>query len=311
MYTPLGFGITCIDAAYVQPGLACFYLMEQGGECAVIETGTSHSLPNLSKLLAAKNIRPEQVRYVIPTHVHLDHAGGAGAMMAAFPAAQLLVHPRGAKHMADPERLIGAARDIYGEEAFSALYGEIVPVAPQRIRAMEDGETASLSGRQLEFRHTRGHAEHHFCVWDENSLGWFSGDMFGVSYPWCRFPAGDFVLPSTTPSQFDPETYLRSLELLGSYAPRRLYLTHGGELRYTPAKAALLARQIEAYREFATNTAASALQQRLMDYTLDLLRRFGAEGDESDFRDKLAFDVQLNAQGLQAWRRRVDHSGHL
>jgi glyoxylase-like metal-dependent hydrolase (beta-lactamase superfamily II) len=237
-YTTLDFGITCIDADYVQPGLACFYLMEQDGECAVIETGTSHSVAGLLRFMAARDIRPEQVRYVIPTHVHLDHAGGAGAMMAAFPAAQLLVHPRGARHMADPAQLIGAAREIYGEDAFYTLYGEVAPVAPERIRAMDDGESVSLAGRPLEFRHTRGHAEHHFCVWDARSLGWFSGDMFGVSYPWCRFPVGDFVLPSTTPTQFDPDTHLRSMELLGSYSPRRLYLTHGGELRYTPDKAA-------------------------------------------------------------------------
>lgn len=304
--TPLGFGITCIDAAYVQPGLACFYLMQQGGECAVIETGTSHSVAGLVQFMAARDIRPEQVRYVIPTHVHLDHAGGAGAMMARFPNAQLLVHPRGEKHMADPARLVGAAMQIYGSEFFHTLYGDVVPIAPHRIRAMQDGESISLSGRQLEFRHTRGHAEHHFCIWDETSRGWFSGDMFGVSYPWCRFPAGDFVLPSTTPSQFDPETYLQSLALLGSYNPLRLYLTHGGELRYTSSNAGLLARQIQAYCEFATTVQADALQDCLLEYTLDLLRRFDAQRDESDLRGKLSFDMQLNAQGLLAWRQRVE-----
>jgi glyoxylase-like metal-dependent hydrolase (beta-lactamase superfamily II) len=172
---------------------------------------------------------------------------------------------------------------------------------------MQDGETVSLAGRQLEFRHTRGHAEHHFCIWDDASRGWFSGDMFGVSYPWCRFPGGDFLLPSTTPSQFDPDAYLDSLALLGSYRPQRLYLTHWGELLYTPAKASLLARQIEAYRDFATRTDAHLLQQCLTEYTLDLLRQFGASGDESDLRAKLSFDMQLNAQGLLLWRQRMDN----
>jgi len=304
-FTPLGFGITCIDAAYVHNGLACFYLMEHGGECAVLETGTSHSVPRLQQFLSLRGIAPAQVRYVIPTHVHLDHAGGAGAMMRMLPEAQLLVHPRGAKHLCDPAQLVEAAMAIYGPESFHALYGTIEPVAAARMRAMDDGETVALGGRQLEFRHTRGHAEHHFCIWDETSRGWFTGDMFGVSYPWCRFATGDFVLPSTTPSQFDPETFLSSLQLLGSYSPQRLYLTHSGELKYTAAASALLARQIAAYSEFARTLDPVDLQAQLMDYTLDLLRQFGACAAQADLRDKLVFDLRLNADGLQAWRRRV------
>lgn len=304
--TTLGAGITCFDADYVEHGVGCFYLVEQSGQYAVLDTGTSHSVTALQNYLSLRHIRAEQVRYVVPTHVHLDHAGGAGAMMAAFPEAQLLVHPRGARHMADPARLVGAAREIYGDDAFRALYGDVIPVAQERIRSVQDGETVSLAGRTLEFRHTRGHAEHHFCVWDEASQGWFSGDMFGVSYPWCRFPVGDFVLPSTTPSQFDPEAYLDSLALLGSYRPQRLYLTHWGELSYSPAAADLLARQIEAYCDFATRIDADALQSCLTEYTLDLLRQFGGSGDEMFLRSKLTFDMQLNALGLRLWRQRVD-----
>jgi glyoxylase-like metal-dependent hydrolase (beta-lactamase superfamily II) len=306
IYQSLDYGITCIDAAYVQKGIACFYLMEEAGECAVLETGTTHSVPLLKQLLAERNIAPEQVRYVIPTHVHLDHAGGAGAMMAAFPRAQLLIHPRGARHMAEPERLVAAAKAVYGDEVFRELYGEIQAVDPARIRSMLDTETVSLAGRKLEFRHTRGHAEHHFCVWDATSQGWFSGDMFGVSYSWFRFPGGDFVLPSTTPSQFDPDTYLASLELLGSYKPQRMYLTHYGELEYSLEKAQRLAHQIEAYCKFAAVEAdAIELQQRLGDSAVQLMRQLGASNDESELRSYLGFDMQLNVQGLQVWQRRV------
>jgi glyoxylase-like metal-dependent hydrolase (beta-lactamase superfamily II) len=307
-YQSLGFGITCVDAAYAQQsGMACFYLMEEGGECAVLETGTCHSVPAFEQMLLDRGIAAEQVRYVIPTHVHLDHAGGAGAMMAAFPRAQLLIHPRGARHMADPARLVSGAMEVYGQKLFRKLYGDIQPVDPHRIRQMADGEIVSLAGRQLEFRHTRGHAEHHFCVWDETSQGWFSGDMFGVSYPWCRLPGGDVLLPSTTPNQFEPEAYLASLELLGSYAPLRMYLTHYGELAYSIEKAQLLARQIEAYCRFARvdTLDTGRLQQDLSDYSLELLRQFGACEDEVELRNYLAFDMQLNAQGLQVWQTRV------
>ncbi|MEZ5503983.1 MAG: MBL fold metallo-hydrolase [Halioglobus sp.] len=308
IYQEIGAGITCIDAQYVRHGTACFYLMEHGDECAVLETGTCHSVAGLLQRLRDRGIAVEQVRYVIPTHVHLDHAGGAGAMMAAFPAAQLLVHPRGARHMADPERLVAGAVAVYGEELFQQLYGDIRPVDTARIRQMADGERVSLAGRQLEFRHTRGHAEHHFCVWDETSRGWFTGDMFGVSYPWFRFPCGDFVLPSTTPSQFDPDAFVASLALLGSYAPQWMYLTHYGALAYSPDKAALLERQIGAYRELADAGCldVDGLQQQLGDYALELLRQLGVANDVERLRSDLEFDMRLNAQGLQVWRARSD-----
>ncbi len=284
--------------------------MQQGDDCAVLETGTCHSIPALQQLLMERGIGVEQVRYVIPTHVHLDHAGGAGAMMAAFPAAQLLIHPRGARHMVDPQRLIAGATQVYGVDLFRQLYGDIQPIDPLRIRQMEDGEKVSLAGRPLEFRHTRGHAEHHFCVWDETSRGWFSGDMFGVSYSWCRFPGGDFVMPSTTPSQFDPEAYLASIELLGSYAPKRLYLTHYGELEYSYEKAKLLAKQIETYSNFVAADPAdeAMLAQRLGDYAINLVRELGAREDEAELRERLTFDLQLNAQGLRVWQQRLQNS---
>jgi len=302
-YQVLGCGITCVDAHYLRRGLACLYLLEADGECAVIETGTSHSVPHLQRLLQHRGIAPGQVRYVIPTHVHLDHAGGAGEMMSSFPAAQLLVHPRGARHMIDPERLIGSAMAVYGEPLFRELYGEIRPIDAGRVRQMADGEEISLAGRRLVFRHTRGHAEHHFCVWDETSRGWFSGDMFGLSYPWCRLPGGDFVLPSTTPSQFDPGAFEASLELLCSYDPKRLYLTHYGELTFSVALADLLRAQIRGYCDIARTHAqdTAGLEARLADHAVALLRQIDPVGDERAWRDALVFDMQLNAQGLQVW----------
>lgn len=303
-YQDLGSGITCIDANYLRHGLACFYLVEEGGEYAVIETGTCHSVPRLLDLLEDRDIAPGQVRYVVPTHVHLDHAGGAGLMMQHFPHARLLVHPRGARHMVDPQRLVKSAMNVYGEALYRELYGDIRPVDARRVRQVEDGETVSLAGRPLQFRHTRGHAEHHFCVWDEASRGWFSGDMFGVSYRWCRLPGGDFVLPSTTPNQFDPAAYRDSLDLLCGYAPERLYLAHYGELAYSAAKADLLRAQIHDYCEIAGRHAhdPAGLEQRLGLYSVALMRRFDQAGDGQAWRDALAFDMRLNAQGLLAWQ---------
>ena len=302
----LGFGVTCIDAHYIRPGLACFYLMEQDGECAVIETGTSRSIGNLQRLMADRELEPHQVRYVIPTHVHLDHAGGAGAMMAQFPNAQLLIHPRGARHMVDPQRLIDSSIEVYGEERFRELYGEILPVPPERVVEVADGQCVRLGERELEIRHTRGHADHHFCIWDETSRGWFSGDMFGISYPWFRFADGDFVLPATTPTQFDPEAYFASLELLNHYQPERIYLTHFGELHYSRDKADLLGQQVAGYRDLAPSHAGdrAALEQALSDFSLGQIRKFDSLSTERVLREVLAFDMDLNAQGLEVWLQR-------
>jgi hypothetical protein len=130
--------------------------------------------------------------------------------------------------------------------------------------------------------------------------------MFGVSYPWCRFPGADFVLPSTTPSQFDPQAYLASLELLGSYSPQRMYLTHYSELEFSVQKLQLLARQIKAYCVHAEADPgdATALQRRLTHYTLELLSEFDSSGDVAERERQIAFDMQLNAQGLQIWQQR-------
>ena len=306
-YSELQGGISCIDAGYLRPGIACFYLLQQGDEFAVLETGTSHSYAALAQLMAKRNISPRQIRYIIPTHVHLDHAGGAGTMMAALPDAQLLIHPRGARHMIDPDRLVDSAIAVYGEKTFVELYGEVAPVPAQRVRELEDGETVELGCRRLQVRHTRGHANHHLCVWDEASEGWFTGDMFGVSYPWLRFAGGDFLLPSTTPTQFDPVAYCDSLQLLKDYKPRCMYLTHYGELDYSADKAHLLQRQVEAYCDLATSHCddPETLQQALADYSVALLRECGVEAPESQLREWLAFDIQLNAQGLQMLQQQL------
>lgn len=302
----LDHGVTCIDAQYIRPGLACFYLLQQGDEYAVIETGTSHSLAGLEQVMADRGIRPAQIRYVIPTHVHLDHAGGAGAMMKRFADATLLVHPKGARHLVDPRRLIESSIAVYGEQRFRQLYGDIVPVDPGRVREMGDGESVELAGRRLMFCHTRGHADHHFCIWDETSRGWFSGDMFGICYSWFRFPAGDFLLPSTTPTQFDPQAYLDSLARLDSANPERVFLTHYGELAHSRQKSAQLGRQVVAYRDLASRHRGDlvALEKALTAYSLEQIQAFASDLPEAELVSRLAYDLGLNVQGLEVWLAR-------
>ena len=192
----LGFGITRIDAGYVKPGLACFYLLESAEEFAVIETGTVHSVATLEQELQSRGIDNDQVRFVIPTHVHLDHAGGAGEMMRQFDQASLIIHPRGAKHMIDPQKLIAGTIAVYGEDRFRQLYGSIEPIPEARIRVAQDLDRFDLGERELVFFDTPGHARHHFCIYDEVSQGVFTGDTFGLSYePMKRLSRG--LIPTT------------------------------------------------------------------------------------------------------------------
>lgn len=302
----LGFGITRIDADYLQPGLVCFYLLEADGQYALVETGTGHSIARLQALLDDRGVSPEQVRYVIPTHVHLDHAGGAGYMMELFGSAELLAHPRGARHLIDPARLIAGSKAVYGETLFQELYGDVRPVPAHRVVEVADGDTFEFGGRRLQLHHTPGHADHHFCVWDESSRGWFSGDVFGISYDWFRTQGGDYAMPTTTPTQFRPEALKASLELLGSRQPDTIYLTHFGALPYTRDIQQGLMDQIDDYVVLAGNCAGdtAAMEEALVDYSQRRVEDMNPGLDMAGMREHFRHDAHLNAQGLAVWLQR-------
>ena len=296
--------IICIDALYTGPENACCYLVGGAGEYALVETGTARSVANILATLNALEIDPARLRYVIPTHVHLDHAGGCGQLMARFPDATLLVHPRGARHLVDPARLVASSQAVYGEQLFSELYGEILPVPAERVQTLDDGGTVELGRRRLKVRHTRGHANHHLCLFDEQSGGWFSGDMFGISYPRLRFPSGAFVIPATTPTQFDPELYAQSVSTLAAAGPRQFFLTHYGALPFADEQVNMLHRQLADYAALADHSGATtdtlaasvtAIAER------EIARLVGAQQARAAAA-ALHMDARLNAQGIAWWR---------
>jgi len=204
--------ITCIDTGYVRPQLAACYLLEEKGSAAIVETGTAHSVPTIMKVLALKEIPVEHVRYVMPTHVHLDHAGGAGRLMEVLPEAQLVLHPRAVRHMVDPSRLWEGTVQVYGEEIAQRLYGELVPVDAARILTAEDGFELDFNGRPLLFIDTPGHARHHYSIYDDRTRGFFTGDTFGMAYRELALPDKPYIMPTTTPVQFDPGAWYRTLD---------------------------------------------------------------------------------------------------
>ncbi len=304
-YTDLPEQISCIDTLYQRPGLAACYLIDSAGEAAIIDTGTAHTAPLLMQLLAAKGIQPAQVRYIIPTHVHLDHAGGAGQLIQLLPEAELVIHPFGARHMIDPAKLIAGATSVYGEARFNALYGSLLPVPSERVVEAPDGLTLDLGKRKLHCLDTPGHARHHICIHDNQSNGFFSGDTFGLSYREFDTQNGPFVLPTSTPVQFDPDAWHTTLKRLADFQPARIYLTHFGMVEYTRKLAADLYQAIDDFVSIAELADAAdrtaQIRQDLFDWSVKKLAGHGCRQSPAQIEALLGMDLDLNAQGLEIW----------
>jgi glyoxylase-like metal-dependent hydrolase (beta-lactamase superfamily II) len=263
--------------------------------------------------LAQKGIPAEAVRFIILTHVHLDHASGAGAAMRAFPNAQLVVHPRGARHMIDPSKLIAGATEVYGAQAMADMYGDILPVDAARVIETHDGYSLDFNGRVLEFMDTPGHARHHHCIWDARSQGWFTGDTFGLAYPECTIDGRAFVFPTTSPVQFDPVALRTSVEHLLARDPQAMYLTHYGRVGGVAVLGRALLSRIDAHVSIARAAAGKGEQrkQALLDglgrLLMDELHAHGSELTRDQAMVVWGLDIELNAQGLEVW---LDSQGH-
>jgi glyoxylase-like metal-dependent hydrolase (beta-lactamase superfamily II) len=301
-----GHGITAIDTGYVRPLFDASHLVVENGRAAFVDVGTGFSVPGLLAVLEAKGLPPEAVDYVILTHVHLDHAGGAGEIMRRLPGARLVVHPRGSRHMIDPSKLWAGAAAVFGEEAVRASYGEPAPVDPSRIVEAPEGLTLELGGRPLLFLDTPGHARHHCCVWDEASRSMFTGDTFGLAYPELASQRGAFVLPTTTPVQFEPEALLASIDRLVGHSPRAMLLTHYSRVTGIERLAADLRRRVGELvalgrREDGRPDRAARLRRGVEELLLGWAADHDAPVPAERARELLALDVELNAQGLEVW----------
>lgn len=306
-YAALKHGIYCIDALYVQPGVASIYLLWEEDEVAIIETGTYHSVNNVLATLEALNIAQAQVKYVIPTHVHLDHAGGASELMKHFNQASLIVHPRGAIHMIDPQKLISGTVDVYGEEKYRQLYGTIEPIPEDRIIVAEDLACFELGSRELVFIDTPGHARHHFCIYDQVSDGIFTGDTFGISYTVMK-QLDRGLVPTTPPTQFDPPALHESVARIMSFSPARLYLTHYGEFENPAAQVESFNRWIDTYVDLCgRENPALPETDKALETALGQMIMSGLGGGDADseIARVLKIDIRLNAQGLAHWWRKT------
>ena len=302
-------GVFVIDTGFHRPMFDASFLLVENGRAAFIDTGTNFAVPRLLATLADLELAPSVVDYVIPTHVHLDHAGGAGLLMQSLPNATLLVHPRGARHMVDPQALYQGALAVYGQAEMDSAYGNLVAVPAERVQATADGMTVDLAGRPLLFIDTPGHARHHHCIWDERSRGWFTGDTFGLSYREFDTAQGAWIMPTSTPVQFEPEPLRNSIQRLLAHEPDWMYLTHYGRVGDVQRLAGLLFEQIDAMVALATaqrgaSARHAALKAGLTQLCREQLERHGLQDIDAGIAG-LALDIELNAQGLGVWLDRA------
>jgi glyoxylase-like metal-dependent hydrolase (beta-lactamase superfamily II) len=307
--TDLGDGITAIDTEYVRPLLDASHLIVDQGRAAFVDTGTNRSVPLLLDALARKGVPIADVAYVFLTHVHLDHAGGAGELMRHLPNAVAVLHPRGARHMIDPAKLVQGSIAVYGEARFREMYGDIRPIPAERVVVAQDGQSFRLGGRELTCLHTEGHARHHYCLWDPASRGVFTGDSFGISYREFDTAAGPFIFPTTTPVQFDPPKAHEAIDRIMGLEPRRAYLTHYSEVRGLPRLADDLHRRIDGFVAIAERHAGDsdrgrAMRDAMFAYLQSELAGHGCRLDATRLHELLDADVDLNTMGLEHW---LDH----
>jgi glyoxylase-like metal-dependent hydrolase (beta-lactamase superfamily II) len=302
----LGGGVYSIDTGFTRPRFDAAYLLVDQGQAAFIDTGTHFAVPRLLAALDALGLERGAVEYVIPTHVHLDHAGGVGALMRELPRARALVHPRGLRHMVDPSALYQGALAVYGPEAMARDYGELVGVDAARAEATHDGMTLRLGKRKLRFADTPGHARHHHCIWDEATAGWFTGDTFGLSYREFDTARGAWLIPSSTPVQFEPEALRTSVARLLQQQPQAMYLTHYGRVgevqRLADGFLQLLQRMVEIGQALrAADRRHARLREALRAMYLQSLREHGCTLADDSCAALLEVDIELNAQGMAVW----------
>ena len=297
----------------MRPGFASVHVLERGGRAAIVDTGANSAVPLVMGALSALGVEPEAVDLLFLTHVHLDHAGGAGLLLQRLPRATVVVHPRGAPHLIDPSRLEAATIAVYGEHAYHQLYGKLVPIPAERVRETRDGERLSLGGAELSILHTPGHAMHHQVIFDEAARAVFTGDTFGLSYRELDTDAGPFILPTTTPTQFDPEQLLDSVRRIVELGAESAYLTHFGRVTDLSRLAGALREQITRFVELAREHATAPdrherIRSAMRDVVVARARAHGLT-DAVMVETVLGPDLELNTQGLLAWLERMKKQG--
>ena len=312
--TTVGDGIFAIDVEYLRPMQDSSHLIVEGNRAAFVDTGTNDSVPLLLDALQQQDIDPGDVEFVFLTHIHLDHAGGAGLLMQHLPGARCVIHPRGAPHMVSPERLIKGTEAVYGADRTREMYGEIVPIDEHRVVVAEDEQWIDFNGRKVQPLFTEGHARHHYCLNDPASRGVFTGDSFGISYRELDTAAGEFIYPTTTPASFDPDEAHKAVDRVMGCDPRQLYLTHYSRVTDLARLADDMHAGIDAFAKMAlehrdTQDRGKRIEDAMFEYLSRRLLAHGFNGDRDAMWSVVDIDVILNSAGLVSWLERLEKRG--
>lgn len=309
--TTLDNGIFAVDTEYLRPLQDASHLIVEDGRGAFVDTGNNDSVPLLLDALHQQDVDAADVDFVFLTHIHLDHAGGAGLLMQHLPNACCVIHPRGAPHMISPEKLIKGTEAVYGVARTRELYGEILPIDERRVVVAEDGQWVDFCGREMQTLFTEGHARHHYCLNDPASRGVFTGDNFGISYRELDTAKGEFIYPTSTPASFDPCEAHKSVDRIMACDPEQVYLTHYSRVSDLDRLAGDMHAGIDAYEQMALDCRNAddrddALQAAMYEYLSTRIIEHGFKGDSDALRSIVQVDVTLNAAGLVAWLDRLE-----
>jgi len=304
-----------IDCHYVQKEFANALILEaSNGDWALIDPNTESAIPHIESAVREHGLKFENFKYLIVTHIHLDHAAATGTWARRFAAVPVLCHTRAQRHLVDPAKLITSAKTVYGEETFQKLYGEIEPIPESQVRVQKNESTVNLGDEILTFYETPGHAKHHVCIFSKQSRFLFSGDMCGVSYPSLR-SEHFFVIPSTSPTDFNPHDALDSLARLESLNSVAVFPTHFGRIDSVRELFSEMRMHyqftITILQEFQTTQKSirgsdliTAIEERWLKYVQDWSKTRGFEWSNEQIT-LLSLDLRINAQGM-AWA--IEHS---
>lgn len=270
------------------PGATVVYLIDDP-EGAVIEPGPAAAAPSIQQAMA--QVGMSGLSYIMPTHIHVDHGGGAGALARLFPSAKVLVHPRGAKHLASPERLIESTKLVYGQDFEKAL-GPIIPVPESQLKVAEDGEVVSLGNRELQMIHAAGHSPHHMVILDRSFNALFCGEALG-------HPGNQ--LPTLAPYSFEQDAYLATIESLQKLTVEMLFYSHG-DVEREPGR--LMARASENARVYGSMILEAARKGQPLEDIMQLVgddfhTRFGQRLTKTDLEMAVAgYVVYFTSKGM-------------
>jgi len=301
---PLAPGLDYVDLTFLgRPQIIATAILHGPAGVALVDPGPVRTIDNLTTELTRKGIRFEDVRHLLITHIHLDHAGAVGTIVERFPHVEVVVHGRGAPHMVNPAKLLASAGRLYGED-MDTLWGEVKPVPQDRLRVVEGGETLEVAGREVLVAYTPGHASHHVSYFDSASRVAFVGDTAGI-----RRGSGSYVMPPTPPPDIDIEAWRQSEERILAWDPDTLFVTHFGPFHGARQHFQAMFENIESWSRTVRRLLADAAatdderQKRFVDETfLDLTRCVG-ESEAADYTK--AGGLGYSWQGLaRCWRKR-------